>query len=77
MRFDTMNTAENSGFFYKMVTPFVFFREVIEELKKVTWPSASDVTRLTILVLGISVIVGLYIGGLDLIFTKAIEALVK
>lgn len=60
-----------------MVTPVAFFREVLDELKKVSWPSASDVIRLTILVLGISIIVGLYIGALDFIFTKAMEILVK
>jgi preprotein translocase subunit SecE len=54
-----------------------FLREVRVELSKVTWPSKEDVIRLTSVIIGISVIVGAYIGGLDLIFTKMLEYIIK
>ncbi len=60
-----------------MTSPFVFLREVSDELKKVTWPTQKEVVRLTIVVLLVSIIVGLYIGGLDLLFTKILQAVAK
>lgn len=54
-----------------------FLQEVIEELKKVTWPTQQEIVRLTIIVIAISVLVGLYIGGLDFILVKITELLIK
>ncbi len=53
--------------------PVNFFKEVRVELKKVTWPTRSDVVKYTIVVIAVSALVGLYLGALDLIFAKAIE----
>ncbi|MFH1535732.1 MAG: preprotein translocase subunit SecE [Patescibacteria group bacterium] len=58
-------------------TPVSFLREVRDELKKVTWPTQKDTIRLTIVVIITSVIVGLFIGALDFIFTKATELVVR
>lgn len=60
-----------------MTTPFVFLREVSDELKKVTWPTQNEIIRLTLVVLTISLAVGLFIGGVDFVFTKITEALLK
>ena len=60
-----------------MTTPATFLRETYDELKKVKWPTRNEVVRLTVVVIAISVIVGLYIGGLDYIFTKITELIVK
>ncbi len=60
-----------------MVSPIAFLRETGDELKKVTWPNQQEVVRLTIVVLLISAMVGLFIGGLDLGFTKLISLLLK
>lgn len=57
-------------------TPVRFLKEVRDELTQVTWPTQQEVVRLTVLVLAISVVVGIYIGALDFIFTKAIEAII-
>lgn len=59
-----------------MSSPVTFLKETYEELKKVVWPSRSDVIRLTGIVIFISFVVGLYIGGLDYIFTAILEKLV-
>lgn len=60
-----------------MTTPVLFLRETFDELKKVKWPTRNEVIRLTLVVISISVIVGLYIGGLDYGFTKLTELIVK
>jgi preprotein translocase subunit SecE len=60
-----------------MTSPILYIRETYAELKKVHWPGRNDVVKLTIIVLVISLIVGLYIGALDYIFVKATELLLR
>ena len=60
-----------------MTTPITFLKETREELKKVVWPTRDDVVRLTTVVILMSLIVGLFLGGLDFVFTKAIEIVIK
>ena len=55
------------------VVRFQFFREVASELRKVTWPSRQDVTRLTLLVIALSVAVGGFLGILDYTFTELVR----
>ena len=57
--------------------PLQFIKEARSELKKVVWPSKKETIRLTAIVLGVSLIVSLYLGLLDFIFTKLIEIVVK
>lgn len=60
-----------------MVAPLKFLLETRDELLKVTWPTRTEVTRLTIVVILFSAIVGIYIGGIDLIFTKILETILR
>ena len=48
---------------------FNFFKEVKEELAKVTWPTRQQTIRYTILVILVAVAVGLFLGGLDYLLT--------
>jgi len=57
--------------------PVAFLKETTEELKKVVWPKQQEVVRLTIVVLLISTLVGLFIGGLDALFVQVLNFLVK
>lgn len=57
--------------------PGKFIREVIAELKKVTWPSREETMKLTVVVIVISVIVGIFIGGLDSLLLKATTLLFR
>jgi len=59
------------------INPAKFFTEVKAELSKVTWPTKDQVIRLTTVVIVISLAVGFFIGGLDFIFTKAVELVVQ
>jgi len=56
---------------------FTFVSEVRTELLKITWPSRRTVIDLTIVVLGLSTIVGIYLGAADYLFTLGLEYLVK
>ena len=60
-----------------MTTPVTFLKETREELKKVVWPGREQVIQSTIIVILASLIVGLFLGGLDFVFTKAIEIVIK
>ncbi len=53
-----------------------YFSEVKLELSKVVWPKKQEVVRLTLVVLSISAIVGIYLGGIDYLFTKLLESLI-
>lgn len=48
---------------------------VMDELKKVTWPTREETIRLTVVVIAISLIIALYIGIIDVLLAKALEAL--
>ena len=52
-----------------------FFSDTVAELKKVTWLSWNEAFRLTALVLGISIVVGLLLGGLDFGFSALVNKL--
>ena len=48
----------------------VFLAEVRNELKRVTWPSGREVYATTVVVIMLSVILGLYLRGLDWVFDR-------
>ena len=54
----------------------LFFREVWVEMKRVSWLSQKDVLRYTLIVLGITAAVAIFLGGLDFIFTEIIKVFV-
>jgi len=54
-----------------------YLKEVKVELLKVTWPTREESTRMTMIVVGASLIIGLYIGGLDLAFTSLLGLFIK
>jgi preprotein translocase subunit SecE len=60
-----------------MISPAVFIQEVRVELNRVSWPSRQKVTRLTIVVITVSVFVAMLVGGLDFVFTKLMEVGLK
>ena len=51
-----------------------FFQEAVAELRKVHWPTREQTRTLTMLVIGVSIAVGLLLGGIDLVFEKIFEA---
>lgn len=57
------------------IPPVQFVREVMAELKKVTWPTRQETVKLTIVVIAVSVIVGIFIGIIDASFLKLTSSL--
>lgn len=55
-------------------SPIQFFRQVKQEVKKVTWPSKKEVTRATIMVLTIVVIASIFFFAVDYIFGSIAKA---
>lgn len=51
--------------------------DIIDELKKVSWPSRKDTIRLTSIVIGVSLIIGLYVGIIDILLAKGLEIVTK
>ena len=45
--------------------PFRFLREVYEELRKVVWPTPSELYRYTLVVIVTVIVLGTFIGGID------------
>lgn len=54
-----------------------FATDLVEELKKVTWPTRKQTIRLTTIVIAISLIIGIYIGIIDILLAKGLEVLTK
>lgn len=54
-----------------------YLKEVKLELSKVTWPKRNQVIKLTLIVFIISGIVAIYVGGLDFVYTKVLELIIK
>lgn len=52
-----------------------FVRDVVTELRKVTWPTREETLRLTVIVIVVSVILGAALGGIDYVFYWLINSL--
>ncbi len=52
-----------------------FLNEVVAELRKVTWPTRDEVVGSTWVVIIVSVVMALFIGGVDLILDTLVKAI--
>lgn len=50
-----------------------YSREVIGELKKAVWPTREETRRLTIMVIIVAGAVGIFLGAIDLGFTRLVN----
>jgi preprotein translocase subunit SecE len=51
---------------------FTFFSDIVGELKKVVWPTRQETTRLTLIVIGLCVVMGLILGAVDYGFSELV-----
>lgn len=63
------NEAPRKGSFFKPR----WAMDIISELRKVTWPSRKEVGNLTFVVIVVSLLLGVVLGGADLAFGWFIE----
>jgi preprotein translocase subunit SecE len=54
--------------YYRVITKFL--RESKAEMKKVFWPTKKDVWYSTLVVIGLTAVVGGYIGLVDVVLTR-------
>jgi len=54
-----------------------YIKESIAEMKKVTWPTKKETSNYTILVIGISIGVALFLGLLDYLFTTGFQFIIN
>lgn len=50
------------------------FYNTISEIKKITWPDSETTRNLTILVIAMSTVLGLLLGGIDFLLLKLFES---
>src|SRR5919202_2006592 len=50
--------------------PINFLYDVRSELRKVAWPTSRETVNLTVVVVALSAVVGLFLGGRDLLFQE-------
>lgn len=53
-----------------------YFKDTVAELKRVSWPTGKQSVIYTALVVGISIVVALYIGVFDFLFSRALDWLI-
>ncbi len=54
-----------------------FFGEAKQELKKVTWPTKQQTTTSTWVVLAVTFVLAIFLGLVDLVFSKLIGLILK
>lgn len=54
-----------------------FIKEAIAELKKVIWPNRRELKKSTIVVISTIIIASIFIGLVDIFFTKALTLFIK
>ena len=58
-------------------SPTKFLKEVRAELEKVVWPTRNEAAKMTTVVISVSLVVGIFIGLLDFVFTKMMETVIS
>lgn len=67
-----MKKAQPQALKSKKRSRFAFVGDIIGELRKVVWPSRRETFRLTVMVIGLCVAVGLILGLLDYGFAELV-----
>ena len=63
---------QRSGAYERLQRVRQFLNEVLNELKRVTWPTAKEIYATTIVVIVISVVLGLYLWSLDRVLDRLV-----
>lgn len=62
----------------KIVTRIVeYFKDTRGELRKVTWPTREQATKLTLIVLAVTATMALFLGALDYIFAALVRLIIS
>ncbi len=56
----------------KRAFSFRILGEVYSELRRVTWPTREETTRLTVMVIAVSAVIGVFLGLVDIGFSRLV-----
>ena len=59
-----------------MTKVIAFIKEARVELMKVNWPTRKQTTNYTLLVIGVSAVVAIFLGGLDYVFGQILKTFI-
>jgi len=59
--------------FSKIGTLPTFLKEVRLEMKKVNWPTGKETLKYTLIIVGVSLVVAVFLGGLDYLFSTLLN----
>lgn len=51
-----------------------FYHDTMSEIRKVNWPNREQTLNLTVLVIALSLVMGLLLGGIDFVLLRIFEA---
>ena len=54
-----------------------FFREVLLEFRRVTWPSRAELVNSTAVVIVVTVVLAFFLGAVDIGLTKLVERILR
>ena len=54
-----------------------YLKESVAEMRKVTWPTKKETYNYTMIVIGLSLGVAIFLGAWDLVFKQGFELLIK
>jgi len=57
----------------KTKSRFALFKDIYDELKKVTWPTRREGLRLTVMVIIVCIVLGIFLGAIDLGFSELVK----
>jgi len=52
-----------------------FLAEALSELRRVTWPTREETLRLTLIVISVAGVVGVFLGVIDLAFARLFDVI--
>ncbi|OGL02508.1 MAG: preprotein translocase subunit SecE [Candidatus Rokubacteria bacterium RIFCSPLOWO2_02_FULL_73_56] len=54
-----------------------FCKEVIVEFRRVTWPSRAELANSTVVVIAVTVVIALFLGGVDILLARVVERILR
>jgi preprotein translocase subunit SecE len=71
------NAGSQRGNMARRAMSPTIIRDVVSELRRVTWPSREETTRLTTMVIGVSAAIGIFLGVIDIGFAKFFDLILS
>ena len=69
----TESASQPSLFATRTASLRELYRDTMSEMRKITWPDQETTRNLTVVVIGISITLGILLGGIDFLLVKLLE----